>query len=316
MDTKKLLKYSTIALVAVIVLLFIVIVVYIIYKKVLPTTGKFAGFSAYKNLASYSDADKDPFAKFYTQNKLLADEFRTGSLTIDKVTIVYSEFLDAAHNGKADNAPVTIVEQIQDLFGFIATGQDFTTVKTEAMVMVGQGIISINRLCDSYFSQLPMFKNKLGGTDAAASKLYDDYIKAGTPRDGQIQEYLTHARVEDYSSNDATAARYRQDIAEDLVISSALDNTDPRNVMREGDYQEYWDTKHAGTKHESPKAVYDRIDKRYPGTYDRRYLDDEPYAPWEESPKDPNVPRPGIIGRVPDIQYHYDRQAGIYHRNI
>lgn len=316
MDSKKLLKYSGVFLIAVVVIIIIAILLYIIATRLLPKTGKFAGFAAYKNLASYSEADRDPFAAFCSANALLADEYGRGTLTIDKVSVVYLRFLSSAEKGKADNAPVKIVEEIQKLVGYIGTGQDFTSPLGEGMIYVGMGVLNIHRLCQSYMNQLPLFKDKLGGSDPAATKLHNDYIQAGKPRDGYISQFLDTARVEEYSSNTTKAAQYREDVATDLVISSMLDNTDPRNTMREGNYQEYWDDKHSGTKHMAPKQVYDRIDKRYPGTFDRRILEDDPYTPYEKNPKDPNVPRLGIIGKVPDYPYHYDLQNGVYTRTI
>lgn len=316
MDSKKILKYSGIFVAVLVIIIVICILIYIIATKVWPKTGTFAGFAAYKNLASYSEADRDPFAAFCSANALLADEYGRGTLTIDKVSMVYFKFLSAAEAGHADNAPVEIVKNIQDLVGYIGTAQDFTSPLGEGMTNVGMGVLNIHRRCQNYMNQLPLFKDKLGGSDPAATKLHNDYINSGKPRDGYINQFLDTAKVEEYSSNTSKAAQYREDVATDLAISSMLDNTDPRNVMREHDYQEYWDNKHAGTKHLAPKQVYEKIDKKYPGTYDRRYLEDDPYTPWEKNPKDPNVPRPGIIGKVPDYPYHYDLQNGIYTRTI
>lgn len=304
-------KCLGIGAIVVAVILLLVLAIWFIMKH-LPMSGSFAGFAAeYKNIGPYENVD--PFVRFMVQNGLLADEYRAGTITIDKVSIVYGDFLKMVKAGKVDNAPTKIVKDVQQVVGFMATGQDFTSVNSEAFKMVGQGIISIDRLCKTYASQLPYYKDKVGGSDPNTSKVYDDYIKANDAKDGRIQQFLNSAQLEEFATNSSKAAKYREDATEDLVISSMLDNIDPRDD-RGQQYQEMWDDRHTGGSHISAKAVYDKIDRRYPGTYDRKILSDDDYSPYEKEPKDPNVPRPGILGRVPDEQYHHDRRSGLWYR--
>lgn len=306
------LKYvGIVAIVGLIVLFVLVFIIWLVSKK-LPISGTFAGFAAeYKNIGPYENVD--PFVRFMVQNKLLADEYRAGTITIDKVSVVYGEFLKMVKEGKVDNAPVKIVKQVQKVMGYMATGQDFTVVTAEPFRLVGQAIINIDRLCQVYASQLPFYKDKVGGSDPNISKVYDDYIKANQAKDGRIQQFLNSAQLEEFATNSSKAAQYREDATEDLVLSSMLNNIDPRDDKAH-QYQELWDDRHAGGSHISAKAVYDKIDKRYPGTYDRKILSDDDYSPYEKEPKDPNVPRPGIIGRVPDEQYHHDNRSGLWYR--
>lgn len=313
MEGKQILKYGVIAVIIVAIVILLLVVVVYLWRKFGPTIGSFAGFGAeYKNIGSYQDLD--PFIEFVAKNRYLAEEFNTGTLTIDKVSVVYGDFLTQVREGKVDNAPLSIVEAAQKVMGYMATGQDFTSVKNEPFILVGQGIVNIDRLCQTYLHNLRLHKDKVGGTDPNAAKLYDDYIKSNRAKEGYVQQFLNNAQVEEFSSNPTQAEKYRQDVSEDLVFSSMLNNTDPREKMREYDYQDHWDDVHARTKHMAPKQVYDRIDKRYPGPYDRRFLDDEPYSPYDKDAKDPNVPRPGILGKVADEPYHYDRKSGLWHR--
>jgi hypothetical protein len=308
------LPWKKIGVAAIIIVVIIIIVLFLFWlaKKYLPMSGSFAGFGAeYKNIGPY--ADVDPFVRFMVQNGLLADEYRAGTITIDKVSVVYGDFLSRVKAGQVDNAPMKIVKEVQGIMGYIATGQDFTIISAEPFRLVGQAIINIDRLCKAYASQLPFYKDKVGGTDPNTSKIYDDYIKANEAKDGYIQQFLNSAQLEEFATNSSKAAKYKEDVTEDLVISSMLDNVDPRD-NKEHQYQEFWDDKHSGGSHLSSKMVYDKIDKRYPGTYDRRILEDEPYSEYEKDPKDPNVPRPGIIGKVADEPYHYDRRAGVWYR--
>lgn len=297
-----------------VVILVIAIIIFVIWlaMKYLPISGTFAGFaSEYKNIGPYENVD--PFVRFMVQNGLLADEYRAGTITIDKVSVVYGDFLKMVKEGKVDNAPIKIVKQVQKVIGYMATGQDFTVVTAEPFRLVGQAIINIDRLCKVYASQLPYYKDKVGGSDPNVSKVYDDYIRVNQAKDGRVQQFLNSAQLEEFATNSSKAAKYREDATEDLVISSMLDNVDPRDD-KSHQYQDYWDDKHTGGTHISSKAVYDKMDKRYPGTYDRKILADDDYSPYEKDPKDPNVPRPGILGRVADEPYHHDNRSGLWYK--
>jgi hypothetical protein len=313
--TKMQLNPKTIGVGLVVFVVIIVIIVFIIMMliKFFPNSGTFSGFAAYKNIDSYLNVD--PFINFYKQNSILTDEWYNGSITIDKVSYVYMAFLKLVKEGKVNNAPTKIVEEIKYVASFIATGQEFDTPSTVAFKELGQAIVNINRLCILYLEGLKFSKDKLGGSDPGASKLYDDYQKVEAAEDGYVKQFLVNAQVEHWASNDSQAKQFQQDLAEDLVISSALNNTDPREQMNmEHGYQQYWDDMHSNGKYKSAQGVYDAIDKRFPGTFDRKILSDESVVDYDPNPKNPNVPRPGILGHTPDQPYTNDPYINNFYR--
>lgn len=297
-------------LVVVIVFIIFIVLYFVFFGK----KGTFATFGdkAYRGISSYKNVT--PFVNFYKQNQQIRDRWEFGTLQISEVYIPYKKFYNSKN---VEDVPVVIMEEIGNAVAFMESGQDFTNLSTEPFQRLGITIINMDRLMTQYFESLSISKDKMGGRDINASKSFDDYVKVNQQENGFIKTFLDSAMLEHYATNDKNAAKFREDVTSDLVMSSLMNSTDPRaNHMMENDYQNYWDDKHAGSRYKSAKAVYDSIDKRFPGTFERRVLDDEPFPTYEKDPKDPNVPRPGIIGRVSDQPYAYDIYAKNYIRSF
>jgi len=305
-------KAIGIGVIAIIIIAVFVIIGYFILKKIWPTSGEFAGFaSKYRGLDPYMDVD--PLVKFYYANRELRKKFEMGTIIIDEVYFIYKQFLNSPD---VQNVPVSIMSETAKTVQFMESGREFYSPESVDFKPLGLAITNMDRLLTSYLDSLKYSKNKVGGTDSQQEKLYSDYLKVGTVGSGYIDGVLNGIELDSYFGNDTKRSQEaKEDLVEQIGLQLQLTQADPvRYAQNEHDYDNKLSESMHGGKMQSAAEKY--IDKRFPGTFERRQITDEPAFRYEKDPKDPNVPRLGIIGKVPDVPYHYDVHAKNYIRSF
>lgn len=293
--------------VAVIVIIIIIVVIMLVKNK-----STFAGFAAkYRGIDSYQNVD--PIANFYYQNRELRKRAEMGTITIEEAYYIYKSFYN---NPNVQNVPVDIMNEVQRIVMFIESGRDFTIPETTDFKTLMMAIINMDRLLVQYLDSLKLSKNTLGGTDPHQEKVYNDYLKVNSLGTGYIEGVLDAIDVAGLNGNDTNRARkMAQDIKEEIGIQLQMGQSDPvRYNQYTYDYSNKISEPGMFASGKSAEELY--RDKRFPGTYERKILRDEPTIAPDKDYKDPNVPRPGIIGRVADDPYHYDIHAKNFVRSF
>ena len=305
-------KYIGYGIAIVIVVILIVFVGGLVLYS-LPKSGAFAGFtSKYRGLDPYLDVD--PIVRFFYANRELRKKVETGTVIIDEVYFIYKQFVNSPN---LENVPIDILKEASRMTAFMESGRDFSGPESVDFRPLGQGIIGMDRLLSTYLDSLKLTKNKVGGTDPNEEKVYSDFIKIGGLRGGYIDGVLGSLDIDQMYGNDTKRAReVKEDLVEQVGLQLQLTQADP--VRYEQNEYEYQNNLAEGLnkdgKFKSAGTLY--IDKRFPGTFERRQIRDEPTYQPDKNYKDPNVPRPGIIGRVSDNPYHYDIHAKNYIRSL
>lgn len=304
---------KTIGIIIVVVLIILLVgaAIILIWKK-WPSSGAFAGFaSKYRGLDPYMDVD--PMVKFYYANRELRKKFETGTIIIDEVYFIYKQFLNAPN---IENVPVSIMSEVAKAVQFMESGREFYSAESVDFKPLGLAITNMDRLLTTYLDSLKYSKNKVGGTDSQQEKLYSDYLKVGTIGNGYIDGVINGIELDSYFGNDSRRAKEaKEDLVEQIGLQMQMTQADPvRYMQNENAYGDKLSESMGGGKMMSAAEKY--VDKRFPGTFERRQITDEPAFKYEKDPKDPNVPRLGIIGKVPDVPYHYDVHAKNYVRSF
>jgi hypothetical protein len=310
-------KYGLIASitlgVVIVLSLIIFMVIYLIFKKVMSPSGTFAGFGTkYRGLDS--GLNVDPLVAFFYQNRELRKKVDTGTVQIDEVYFTYKSFINKSD---LQNVPVDIMKEATAMVMLMESGRDFTSPETTSFRSLGMAITGMDRLVVTYLESLKIAKNKVGGTDPNQEKVFQDYMKVNTVNTGYVEGVLNAVDMDGFCGNDSNAAeRMKSDLREQVGLQLQMDRADPiRYEQSQYDYQNGLSDSmaHSG-KMKTAGELYK--DKRFPGTAERRQIRDEPTYPSEKDYKDPNVPRPGIIGKVADVPYHYDVHAKNYTRSF
>ncbi len=304
---KKYIGYGIGALVALVVIALLIFVVF----KMLPQSGTFAGFGAkYRGLDPYMNVD--PLVRFYYANRELRKKVETGTVIIDEVYFIYKQFINSPH---LENVPVDVMKEATNAVAFMESGRDFSIPESVDFKPLGMAIIGMDRLLSTYLDGLKLSKSTVGGTDPNKEKVYSDYLKVASLNTGYIDGILNNVDIDQiYGDDKKRAQEVKDDLIEQVGINLQLTQADPvRYAQNEYEYQNKLADNMSG-KYKSAKEMY--IDKRFPGTFERRQIRDEPTYKPEKDYKDPNVPRPGIIGKVADNPYHYDVHAKNYVRSF
>jgi hypothetical protein len=303
---------AVIALIVVVVIILLIVGGVLLFKHFWPSSGAFAGFaSKYRGLDPYMNVD--PLVKFYYANRELRTKFEMGTIIIDEVYYIYKQFINSP---SIENVPVSVMSEAAKTVQFMESGREFYSPESVDFKPLGLAIVNMDRMLTSYLDSLKYSKNKVGGTDSQQEKLYSDYLKVGNTGSGYIDGVLNGVELESFYGNDTGRAQAaKEDLVEQIGLQLQLTQADPvRYMQNEHAYENKLSESMHGGKMQSAAEKY--VDKRFPGTFERRQISDEPSFKYEKDPKDPNVPRLGIIGKVPDVPYHYDVHAKNYVRSF
>lgn len=305
-------KYICYGIGVLVALLIIALVVFVAYKM-LPKSGAFAGFaSKYRGIDPYMNVD--PIVRFYYANRELRKKVETGTIIIDELYFIYKQFINSTN---LENVPVSIIQEATRMVAFMESGRDFSIPESVDFKPLGMAVIGMDRLLSTYLDSLKIAKNKVGGTDPNQEKVYDDYMRVASLNNGYIDGILSSIDIDQiYGDDKKRAQEVRDDLVEQVGLQLQLTQADPvRYAQNEYEYQNNLsENMNKNSKFKSAKELYK--DRRFPGTFERRQIRDEPTYKPEKDYKDPNVPRPGIIGKVADNPYHYDVHAKNYVRSF
>lgn len=304
---KKPLIGVAIALVVIVIIVVILIIIVFLIKKFMPKTGTFAGF---RGMSPYMNVD--PLVKFYFENRELRKKVDMGTIQIDETYLVYKSFINSPG---LQNVPIDILREATTLVAFMESGREFSSPETPDFKPLGMGIINMDRLLVTYLDSLKISKNKVGGTDSSQEKVFHDYMRVNSIGTGYLEGALSAIDVDGFYGSDVRSANtMKEQMTEEIGIQLQYGNADP--IRYEQDAHEYENSlaDHMGKSGTVKPPNFGKIDRRFPGTSERRQIRDEPTYPVEKNFKAPNVPRPGMIGRVSDNPYHYDTHAHNYVR--
>lgn len=296
-----------VAVLGIIIAIIILVILVVVFKKYFPSSGNFAGFCAkLRGLDSYMDVD--PLANFFFQNRELRKKLEMGTIQIDEVYYIYKSFVN---HPKLQNVPVDILREAAVMVSFMESSRDFTIPDTTDFRTLGMAIIGMDRLLVTYLDSLKIGKNKVGGTDSNQEKVFNDYQRVNSLGTGYVEGVLNNIDIDGYYGPDKKAAqKMKEDISEQIGLQLQMDRADPLKYEYQNSLSDNMDR---SGKYKTAQELY--IDKRFPGTAERRQIRDEPIYKPEKDYKDPNVPRPGIIGKIADVPYHYDIHAKNYVRS-
>lgn len=272
--------------VAVLILLLVGVSLLIWWMKK-PSTGNFAGFaSKYRGYDPYMNVD--PLVKFYYANRELRTKFESGTIIIDEVYFIYKQFLNSSN---LENVPIPIMSEVAKTVQFMESGREFYSPESVDFKPLGLALINMDRMLVSFLDSLKYSKNKVGGTDSQQEKLYSDYLKVGTIGNGYIEGVSKAVELDSFYGNDTKRAKEaKEDLVEQIGLQLQMTQADPiRYAQNEYAYGDKLNESMGGGKMQSAAEKY--IDRRFPGTYERRQITDEPAFKYEKDPKDPNVPR-------------------------
>lgn len=305
MPSPKQLKIGIAIAVVCIVILLIAIFVVMAFKKWGPKTGTFAGFSAkYRGIDSYQNVD--PLVNFFYQNRELRKSVESGQLSIENVYIIYKSFYN---NKNLQNVPMPIMKEVENLVKYMEVGKDFSSIQSPDAKTLVMGITNMDRLLTQFLESLSLTKDTVGGTNTAQEKLHNDYMSVNNISSGYVQQAMEASGVTVGASSERMASKIDSDIREEIGLQLQIGQSDVLRYMQSADeYQNKLsgDMKNTGL---SAAEYYSKHDKRFPGSYERNVVLDEPITMPDKNYKNPSVPRPGIIGKIADDPYHYDVHA-------
>lgn len=294
---------------------FVVVVLFVLIAVlgVSPNSGSFAGFGERGYRSLDPGISVHPLVEFYYKNRELRKQVETGVAQIESVYITYKSFVNAQG---LEQVPKAIMLEAAKMVSFMEDGRDFTIPDTNDFKSLGMAIISMDRLLVSYLDSLKVSKDKLGGTDPAQERIHQDYMRVGSLGTGYIDNVLNNIDIDGMYGDDTKGAeRVKADIREQIGIQLQMGQSDPLRYA-ESDYS-YQNSLNDGMSTKGMISAREKYkDRRFPGTFERRQILDEPVYKPEKDYKDPNVPRPGIIGKIADVPYHYDIYAKNYIRSF